>query len=131
MIKKTQLYLSASILIFAGCLLGQTELITKNNTEQERKIQDRIEIMKQDPESLYFKKTESPLAEQEKIALDLVKKIEGLSKTEGFEFSANTTDSSISFSISVRNWLILGFFSFKILFNGSFASNAIISAGSR
>ena len=85
MIKKTQLYLLAAILIFAGFLLGQTELITKNNAEQEQKIQDRIENLKQDPESLYFTKTETPLAEQEKIAQDLVKKIEDLSKTEGFD----------------------------------------------
>jgi hypothetical protein len=85
MIKKIKLYLPAGILIFIGCLLGQTELITKNNTEQEQKIRDRIEIMRQDPESLYFRKTETPLAEQEKIAQDLMTKIEGLSKTEGFD----------------------------------------------
>jgi len=85
MARKTQLYLPIGILICVACLLGQTELITKNKAEQERKIQERIEIMKQDPEGLYFAKTETPLAEQKIIAQDLVKKIENLSNTEGFD----------------------------------------------
>ncbi|MFZ2071550.1 MAG: type II secretion system protein GspG [Halobacteriota archaeon] len=84
--RKTQLYVPVGILICVVFLLGQAELITKNKAEQERKIQERIEIMKQDPEGLYFAKTETPLAEQEKIAQDLLKKIQELSKTEGFDF---------------------------------------------
>lgn len=85
MARKTQLYLPIGILICVASLLGQTELITKNKAEQERKIQERIEIMKQDPEGLYFAKSETPLAEQEKIVQDLVKKIEDLYNTEGFD----------------------------------------------
>jgi tetratricopeptide (TPR) repeat protein len=86
MTRKTQLYVPVGILICVVFLLGQAELITKNKAEQERKIQERIEIMKQDPEGLYFVKTETPLAEQEKIAQDLLKKIQDLSKTEGFDY---------------------------------------------
>lgn len=86
MTRKTQLYVPVGILICVVFLLGQAELITKNKAEQERKVQERIEIMKQDPEGLYFAKTETPLAEQKKIAQDLLKKIQALSKTEGFDY---------------------------------------------
>jgi tetratricopeptide (TPR) repeat protein len=85
MARNKQLYLSVGILICVACLLGQTELITKNKAEQERKIQERIEIIKQDPEGLYFAKTETPRAEQEKIAQVLLKKIQALYNTKGFD----------------------------------------------
>jgi|GEM_PF-2715003 len=85
MTRKTRLYLTIGILIFCPLLLGNAELITKNQAEQERKSLERIEIMKRDPESLYFAKTETPIAEQEIIAQDLWKKIQDLSKTEGFD----------------------------------------------
>jgi len=85
MTKKTQLYIPIGILICGAFLLGNAGFMTKNQEEQERKFQERIEIMKQDPECLYFAKTETPLAEQEIIAQDLLKKIQDLSKTEGFD----------------------------------------------
>jgi len=86
MTKKIQLYLPIGILICVVFLLGQEKFIAKNRAEQERKIQERIEIMKQDPEGLYFTETETPLAEQGKIAQDLLKKIQDLSETEGFDY---------------------------------------------
>lgn len=85
MARKRQLYISVGILICAAFLLGQTELIIKNKSVQEQKIRERIEMMKQDPEGLYYGKTGTPLAEQEKIAQDLLKKIQALSNTEGFD----------------------------------------------
>ena len=86
MIRKIQLYIPVGILICVAFLLGQEELITKNKAEQEGKIRECIEMMKQDPGGLYFAKTETPLEEQEKIAQDLLKKIQALSQTEGFDY---------------------------------------------
>ena len=86
MARKTQTYVFIGILICVICLLGQAEFIIKNKAEQERKIHERIEIMKKDPEGLYFAKTGTTIDEQEKIAKDLLEKIQGLSKTEGFDY---------------------------------------------
>ncbi|MFC2158735.1 hypothetical protein ACFLT9_12945, partial [Acidobacteriota bacterium] len=86
MIQKKHLFVMVNILICVFFLFGQEELITKNKAEQELRIRESIEMMKQDPGSLYFAKTETPLEEQEKIAQDLLKKIQALSQTEGFDY---------------------------------------------
>ncbi|MCK5793217.1 MAG: tetratricopeptide repeat protein [Anaerolineales bacterium] len=85
MIQKTHLYILIGLIICGAFLLGPAELSAKSQEEQERKFQERIEIMKRDPKDLYFAKTETPLAEQEIIAQDLLKKLQDLSKTEGFD----------------------------------------------
>ncbi len=85
MTRKTQLYLPIGVLICGAFLLGNGEFLTNNRAEQEQKFRERIEIMKQDPEGLYFAKTETPLADQEIIARYLLKRIQDLSKTRGFD----------------------------------------------
>ena len=85
MTRKTHLYVPIGILLCCAFLLGNAEFITNNQAKQEQKLRERIEIMKQDPKGLYFANTETPIAEQEIIAQDLLKKIQDLSKTEGFD----------------------------------------------
>ena len=86
MASKSRWHVAAGVFVCAALLIGQTDLISQNRNKQERKIRDRIEEMKADPEGLYFARSETPPEEQEKIAQDLIKKIQELSQTEGFDY---------------------------------------------
>jgi len=66
--------------------ISQDDLITTNKKIQEKKIAERIQAMKGDPDSLFFARSNLSLEEQRKLAKEHVDEIQRLEKTEGFDY---------------------------------------------
>ena len=62
------------------------DVVSDNRSVQEQKLAERIQKMKDDPESLFFARSDLPMADQQKIASFHLEEIQKLSQTEGFDY---------------------------------------------